>query len=319
MYYTFHSSLTQTTINSIRTAMQEWSRRTCLRFILRTRSSITDYTEFRSDDIGCKSNSVGRKGGKQVINLQPPRCINHGTIVHEIGHAVGFWHEQSRPDRNSYIRVNENNIEPGKSRQFQVRTRSEVNYYGTGYDYGSIMHYPRNAFNRNGRPTIEVTNTAEYNRQHRPMLGQRLRLSDIDVQQANRLYSCSGSNRIGYLSVQASHANNLPDEDGWLAGRSDPYMRVVATDIFGFRETRSSRHIQENQSPRWNQRLRFSGRRPWNRVEVTVYDSDNGSDDRLTVTAVHTEVNNIRGSRSASVCGTNNCCGRAYYTIYFVA
>ena len=40
-------------------------------------------------------------------------CNHKGTIMRELMHAVGFWHEQSRPDRNLYVEVLWENIEDG--------------------------------------------------------------------------------------------------------------------------------------------------------------------------------------------------------------
>lgn len=59
---------------------------------------------------------VGRGGDKsQKLTIGSPalRC-KVGNIIHELGHAVGFFHEHSRPDRNEYVRILKKNILPGK-------------------------------------------------------------------------------------------------------------------------------------------------------------------------------------------------------------
>ncbi|MCG8626382.1 MAG: M12 family metallopeptidase, partial [Proteobacteria bacterium] len=67
--------------------------------------------------------------GSQEITLGPG-CNNVGIIIHEIGHALGLWHEQSRPDRDGYIRVLYDNIEPDKRFAFDKRNSYEVDYQG---------------------------------------------------------------------------------------------------------------------------------------------------------------------------------------------
>ncbi|PIK56734.1 putative zinc metalloproteinase nas-13-like [Apostichopus japonicus] len=83
------------------------------------------------------------------------RCNFHrGTIMHELMHAVGFQHEQTRTDRDQFVTVYYQNIQSGLEYNFVRYNQDTIDHLQTRYDYYSIMHYPMNAFSRNGRPTI---------------------------------------------------------------------------------------------------------------------------------------------------------------------
>ena len=108
--------------------------------------------------------------------------------MHELGHVIGFWHEHSRPDRNRHIRIIWDNIMDNEiaKENFRLLTRNEVDSLGVPYDYNSIMHYSNYAFSRGGNlRTIEVRDPT-----YRGKIGQRKRLSPVDVLQANLLYGC---------------------------------------------------------------------------------------------------------------------------------
>jgi len=135
---------------TIENAIGEYHRRTCIRFV--KRSSERDYISIRGDNSGCWS-SVGRVGGKQEVNLQSPGCLSRpGTAMHELMHALGFLHEQNRMERDGYVAIQYNNVQSSAMNNFEKAARTEA--FGVPYDYGSVMHYSKNAFSINGQPTI---------------------------------------------------------------------------------------------------------------------------------------------------------------------
>jgi hypothetical protein len=69
-------------------------------------------------------------------------------------HTLGFYHEQSRPDRDDYITVVWDKIEPGKEHNFDKKLDSEVTTFWAPYDYGSVLHYSGGGFSIDGSPTI---------------------------------------------------------------------------------------------------------------------------------------------------------------------
>jgi Astacin (Peptidase family M12A)/Divergent InlB B-repeat domain/Abnormal spindle-like microcephaly-assoc'd, ASPM-SPD-2-Hydin len=118
------------------------------------RASQTDYVSFNfnpSDFSGECEATVGRAGGMQ--NIGGSGSCTVATILHEMGHTVGLWHEQSRPDRDTYVSVNYNNLIKGSISNFNpIYDNAQVS---TLFDYASIMEYPTFSFSRNGGPAIE--------------------------------------------------------------------------------------------------------------------------------------------------------------------
>lgn len=72
-----------------------------------------DDTSFLFHATSCWS-FLGQTGGSQTLSLQTPGCMWSGVAAHELMHALGFVHEQSRSDRDQYVTIMWKNIMPGQ-------------------------------------------------------------------------------------------------------------------------------------------------------------------------------------------------------------
>ncbi|KAJ0002345.1 hypothetical protein NQD34_002141 [Periophthalmus magnuspinnatus] len=158
--------------------LESFSSFSCIRF-RPTISNDRDWLSIESQD-GCWS-YVGRRGGKQVVSLARSGCLYHNTVQHELLHALGFNHEQTRSDRDNHIRVLLENVISGMEHNFRkIATLNQ----GTPYDYGSVMQYFRTAFSKNGQPTMIPIPDPNVS------LGNAQQMSSNDIKRLNTLYQC---------------------------------------------------------------------------------------------------------------------------------
>jgi len=178
--YVFSGSFNSKGRKVVREAIAEYHKHTCIRWVPRGRER--SYVTFFHGS-GCYS-YIGQQSGPQRISLGY-RCLHKGIAIHEMMHCAGFFHEQSRLDRDKYIYINWENIRSGVEYNFQKYRPGQASTLDEPYDKQSVMHYGNYAFTRQyGRKTI--TSRSDSNE----VLGQRKGFSNIDIRQLNKYYKC---------------------------------------------------------------------------------------------------------------------------------
>ncbi|XP_040583550.1 hatching enzyme 1.2 [Lepeophtheirus salmonis] len=209
--YVFGTRFTSSEKRMIQEAMDTIQTSSCVEFI--ARSTQRNFIILRNDKRGCYTSALGfnQNRGSTTINLNRRMCMTPSTIIHELFHALGFMHEQNRPDRDAFIRVSWNNIQQSTNTFYQfARARASgetiqrcdlrrltpysncyngmtATTFGLPYDYKSVMQYSRTAFSKNGRNTMTPT------RAFRGPLGNRVGMTSLDIQKLNEAYQCNSA------------------------------------------------------------------------------------------------------------------------------
>jgi len=181
----------QTILNAMQTLMyavgtpiaDSNSRKACVYFRPR-QATDTVYFKIQYGN-GCSANVGYIPQYQSTMTLQQNGCFYPGTIQHELLHVLGFFHEQSRPDRDDFLEIHLENVESDMAHNFEKYAwGSSVLNQGSPYDYASVMHYETTAFSMNGLPTM-IPRQAGVN------IGRAQQLSPIDIAEVRHYYSCS--------------------------------------------------------------------------------------------------------------------------------
>ncbi|XP_036449061.1 meprin A subunit beta-like isoform X2 [Colossoma macropomum] len=146
---------------------------------------------------GCWS-YIGKTGGRQQLSIGNG-CGYIGIVEHEFLHALGFYHEQSRYDRDNYVTIIYENIIAGYARNFDKASEQISTTQGTPYDYTSVMHYGQDAFTYGSGHTI-ITKVPQF--------------QDVIAESVSFLDRCSFDSSMCQMATCSSAAN------GWVMASS---------------------------------------------------------------------------------------------------
>nr|XP_056712818.1 meprin A subunit alpha-like [Euleptes europaea] len=182
--YIMGSTLDLNTKGVILQAFEMFRLKSCIDF--KPYEGEKSYLQFEKLD-GCWSYVGDFKTGQNVSIGE--RCEYKDTVEHEVLHALGFYHEQSRSDRDDYVNIAWNEVIEGQTHNFNKYDDKFITDLNTPYDYESVMHYGPYSFNKNSSiPTIRAKIPA-----FNDIIGQSQDMSRIDLQRLNQMYSCASS------------------------------------------------------------------------------------------------------------------------------
>jgi hypothetical protein len=157
--YSVADGFTTDQLDLIRDALEEWEAKSDYTFV--RDPSATPRIRFKPHTSRCYATGVGRPGTLEstfISSVREVRLANgcfgrmgpggfvipwHGIVMHEIGHALGFFHEQARKDRDRYVEYFSSNVRSSMRSQYE----KEGDKFGE-YNYQSIMHYNDTSFAR---------------------------------------------------------------------------------------------------------------------------------------------------------------------------
>ncbi|OEJ98438.1 hypothetical protein A8C32_04280 [Flavivirga aquatica] len=175
--------LSQSVRSELQKSMLEWESKTNIRFKERTNESTYVTISSNGDSCNCGVATLGSYGSRGYIRLGTGTTAV--VIIHEIGHTLGYIHEQNRSDRDNHIIVHYDNIvENAKDQFFKSNSATLVT---RDFDVNSTMMYGSYTFSKNGKPTITDLNGNVFPR-------RKAQISALDIEGTNSIYPSNTPN-----------------------------------------------------------------------------------------------------------------------------
>jgi len=298
--FQFSDSINQRQRETALQAIAHWNANTRIHMVPRTKENAENYSNYISFELGggCAS-YVGMKGGEQSVWLADNCTV--GSIIHEIGHAIGLFHEHTRPDRDNFVTVNLQNVTAGKEINFDIIEAGASSY--SDYDYGSIMHYGEYFFSNNGERSISVPDNIR--------IGQRDALSEKDIASVNNMYatdlklaiSTAEKDKATRIDLVVTNAGDLGAFDlnvtanwgdnanwvsfstssGWRCQQTGTDIRCARPNLRGFSDSSFSMLVEHNGATADELKVRVESR------TLDIDPSNNVFNDTITNQSINTD------------------------------
>lgn len=178
--YTVATDVEDEARDYIKQAIARYHKDTCIRFEEVPLGYEKMHIAFKASRY-CSS-PVGRRYYDENTPVTTQKYCTTTLMQHELLHTLGFNHEQSRPDRDAYVEIVEENIKEYFKWNFRKEKRRSVRDLNSEYDLTSILHYKAYAFTKNWKKTIVSRSGAP--------LGRGNDLTEKDLYELRTLYNC---------------------------------------------------------------------------------------------------------------------------------